>query len=515
MEGFVGGKTSSEIAANREPLVVTHSLASLWPALNWNLRNFSQTSWTTLYDVLSTPVPVARLCSQVDRDTSMPARESVFYMHDKGHSSGSIKNSATGSTAKPPKHIHEMSLQSFLDVSDALLQLRNVTDTSKLRRYLYSTDYDELEAELNLQRDTSWRDFLINDFDCGPNSKSGAPCENEVIPSPVFTMLHPGSVLQARYSEYHTMRVQLQGRATYYLFPPHSSNFPLHVYPSVHRCARQAQINLYEEGGQDPSVCPAGSSPNKRSSLFQTSEKKDSPAPPPAVVQKVVLEPGEVLYIPPYWFMHSEALALSVSLDVLSVSQEQLLLLPAEHMGLPFQEADVATKEQRFVSAQVFLVHVLSRIKGFKSVRKYAESLYDSRYAALYPESGLFIQRSNFQCLRDNTKLYNRIVRKLLPESIEKAAAFVAQRLNDPLLHSSLQMYDDNEADNEPRPNPQRGVRWLWLGNYIEQIARWAMGDPEEVVLFIRECLNMDTVLEVIEEVEGPGAVKMEPQEDQ
>lgn len=70
------------------------------------------------------------------------------------------------------------------------------------------------------------------------------------------------------------------------------------------------------------------------------------------------------------------------------------------------------------------------------------------------------------------------------------------------------------------------------------------MGDPEEVVLFIRECLNMDTVLEVstayyisheqnvsrftnhsnfscsffcqvIEEVEGPGAVKMEPQEDQ
>ena len=243
MEGFVSGKTSSEIAANREPLVVTHSLASLWPALNWNLRNLSQTTWTTLYDVLSTPVLAARLCSQVEEDKSMSVRESIFYMHDKGHSSGSIKNSATGSRAKPPKHIHEMSLQSFLDVSDALLQLRNVTDTSKLRRYLYSTDYDELEAELNLQRDTSWRDFLINDFNCGPGSKSGAPCENVVIPSPVFTMLHPGSVLQARYSEYHTMRVQLQGRATYYLFPPHSSNFPLHVYPSVHRCARQAQVS--------------------------------------------------------------------------------------------------------------------------------------------------------------------------------------------------------------------------------------------------------------------------------
>ncbi len=145
--------------------------------------------------------------------------------------------------------------------------------------------------------------------------------------------------------------------------------------------------------------------------MFQDSENANAPAAPPAVVQKVVLAPGEVLYIPPYWFVHSEALTLSVSLDVLSVSQEQLLLLPAEHMGLPFKEADVATKEQRIVSAQVFLVHVLSRIKGFKSVRKYAESLYVNRYAALYPESGLFIQRSNFQCLRDNTKLYNHIVR--------------------------------------------------------------------------------------------------------
>jgi len=33
-------------------------------------------------------------------------------------------------------------------------------------------------------------------------------------------------------------------------------------------------------------------------------------------------------------------------------------------------------------------------------------------------------------------------------------------------------------------------VRWLWLGDYSEQLARWAMGSPEEAVLFLRECLN-------------------------
>lgn len=244
MEGFVSGKTATEIASNREPLVITHTPANHWAALNWNLRNLSQTTWPTLYDLLSMPVPAERICEKSADELPPHVRESIFYMHDKRHGSGSIRNSALGSSAKPPKHVQEMNLHSFLDVSDALLQVVNAVDAGKLRRYLYSTDYDEMEEELRLQQATSWRDFLINDSDCGANSSTGAPCDNEVIPSPVFTMLHPGSVLQARYCEYHTMRVQLQGRATYYLFAPHSAGSPLHIYPSVHRCARQAQVSF-------------------------------------------------------------------------------------------------------------------------------------------------------------------------------------------------------------------------------------------------------------------------------
>lgn len=94
MDGYVSGKTSVEIAANREPLVVTHTTASRWPALDWNLRNMSQTTWTTLYDVLSMPVP-APLCSKAAGDLSVSARASIFYMHDKGQS-GTIRNSAPG-----------------------------------------------------------------------------------------------------------------------------------------------------------------------------------------------------------------------------------------------------------------------------------------------------------------------------------------------------------------------------------------------------------------------------------
>ena len=64
-------------------------------------------------------------------------------------------------------------------------------------------------------------------------------------PAPLLTLLHPGAVLQARLSEFHTMRVQLQGEATYHLLPPHASALPLHIYPSIHRCANQAQVKLF------------------------------------------------------------------------------------------------------------------------------------------------------------------------------------------------------------------------------------------------------------------------------
>jgi hypothetical protein len=43
-------------------------------------------------------------------------------------------------------------------------------------------------------------------------------------------------------------------------------------------------------------------------------------------------------------------------------------------------------------------------------------------------------------------------------------------------------------------------VRQTWLGDYVEEIARWAMGGPESAVLFITECLNFEAV-PLVEEV--------------
>lgn len=86
------------------------------------------------------------------------------------------------------------------------------------------------------------------------------------------------------------------------------------------------------------------------------------------MLTNILLHPGEVLYIPPYWIIHSEAITLSVIIDVLSLSKEQDLLMPAYHMSLPFHLINIETKEARIVSAQVSLPTCFT---FFLKIRKY------------------------------------------------------------------------------------------------------------------------------------------------
>lgn len=37
-----------------------------------------------------------------------------------------------------------------------------------------------------------------------------------------------------------------------------------------------------------------------------------------------------------------------------------------------------------------------------------------------------------------------------------------------------------------------QAVRQTWLGDYVEELARWAMGDPGSVPLFITQCLAFE-----------------------
>ena len=98
-----------------------------------------------------------------------------------------------------------------------------------------------------------------NNCSSSSSSSSNSEAENGFQPDPLLTILYPNTALQGRYSEYHTMRVQLQGIARYYLMPIDYGGILIGkgrdakymptpttpMFPSIHRWAYQTQVCVY------------------------------------------------------------------------------------------------------------------------------------------------------------------------------------------------------------------------------------------------------------------------------
>jgi hypothetical protein len=73
------------------------------------------------------------------------------------------------------------------------------------------------------------------------------------ISLPNMWILHPGSALQARYSPYHTFRVQLKGSARYILISPIHMEKHAYLFPHTHVSHGQSQV---EFDAPDLSIMP-------------------------------------------------------------------------------------------------------------------------------------------------------------------------------------------------------------------------------------------------------------------
>lgn len=83
--------------------------------------------------------------------------------------------------------------------------------------------------------DTNWKSWLISERNLPDNYT------NTDVP-PMLTYLYPGCSVQAQYSEYHTVRVQMKGSARYLIISPqHASK--MHLFPYTHANNRQSQVN--------------------------------------------------------------------------------------------------------------------------------------------------------------------------------------------------------------------------------------------------------------------------------
>eukprot|EP00732_Lithocolla_globosa_P002087 Lithocolla_globosa_v1_NODE_1252_length_2731_cov_28.184604.p1 type:complete len:453 gc:universal NODE_1252_length_2731_cov_28.184604:1273-2631(+) len=117
----------------------------------------------------------------------------------------------------------------------------------------------------------------------------------------------PGVTAHAHYDPFHNMFVQIVGRKHVTLFPPKDFNH-LQLYPTQHPYRRQSMLNIENATLRD----------NKDDILGTMNPLQ------------VTLEPGDLLYIPPFWFHHVYGFDASLSLNVWSKTIE---LKPVEEIN--------------------------------------------------------------------------------------------------------------------------------------------------------------------------------------
>jgi len=127
-------------------------------------------------------------------------------------------------------------------------------------------------------------------------------------------MGHKEVTATLHFDKSHNFFVQLHGTKRFLLFAP--SEWPsFYLYPSIHPKYHQTQVN-WEHLNLDK-----------------------FPKFPNAKGYEAILQPGDLMYIPPYWFHRVESQTFCISASTVSVSKEEQLFNEAYWKALPISQS--------------------------------------------------------------------------------------------------------------------------------------------------------------------------------
>lgn len=304
------------------------------------------------------------------------------------------------------------------------------------------------------------------------------PIDELLSPNPAHSSINiwigqPHVIAHCHYDGYHNFYAQLYGTKKFTMFKP--TNWPgLYPYPFLHPSHAQAQINI--------------SNP---------SDVKQYPLILNVESHEVILEPGDLLYMPPLWFHHVESMDVSISVNVWTDTEQTKIMEKIFSLNIPFNEVSwhgdhlqaiagsaVVYKAIESVCQQLSCVDKEKKFNNdglFKTSGHYFMSkLYHSRFAILMKQGVLYSnytekqqRRKSLLCENDHLPplFFQGIAQKLVKTSLEK----FLKRL--PYLIKGL---------------PQD--TWeIWFGNYIEYLAANAVTDLRYIGVFLK---HFDTCIE-------------------
>ncbi|CAJ1385442.1 unnamed protein product [Effrenium voratum] len=256
-----------------------------------------------------------------------------------------------------------------------------------------------------------------------------------------------GGVTPCHFDGFHNMYVQIAGVKRFLLLPP-DSHASREFYPFLHPSYAQCRNRL-----------------------------ADSPS---GHVMEVTLQPGDLLYLPPFWLHEAVGLSPSISLNVwtgINDSQRMERILGMQIPGFRGGSPS-ATSPAGALSPETLSVSMAARFQlGSLLVLDVAKKLYNSTALVV----SLF--HSRFQFLKDS---------EALPPCPRHLCSSVAAwlRRNEaapPALAAAGGAYAQRVAEELQAMQTENSI---WFFNFIEAVALQAAGAPEHAGWMV-ECLAL------------------------
>lgn len=169
------------------------------------------------------------------------------------------------------------------------------------------------------------------------------PYSELLIPNPAHSSINvwigqPGVTAHCHYDGYHNFYAQLYGTKRFVLFNP-SSFTGLYPYPFLHPSHAQTQVNFSNYSHLD---------------LF--------PSVKDLVSYVAILGPGDMLYIPPLWYHHVEAVDVSMSVNVWTDTQQTTIMNQVFEIRLPVLEIKWNGEHLKAIGSSVILYKLVERV---------------------------------------------------------------------------------------------------------------------------------------------------------
>jgi hypothetical protein len=274
-------------------------------------------------------------------------------------------------------------------------------------------------------------------------------------PSLVSVMQH-GVTLQTFFEKHHVFVAELFGKKRYMLFPP---SVEMHPYPSAHSCAHQSQVHL--EQGLHPNITARmiESFPDIQA-LSSSTEAYEA-----------LMQPGDLLYVPPYWHQRVESTTVSISISIVTPSHVEEVLQRAMHTDVPFGDFEGKGKLFRAGAVKLFLGLVFKGIDVMRStsMEEFSTRHFDSRYAYLFNCASIVDAVKTYECPSTEEDTLVELMRKNF-NLFRVTAMELAELLNG------------LEAEDV--------IKEGFLRDFTERAVAWATESASEVPLFLKACLK-------------------------